>query len=138
MTQNLDEIKKEKSLKDIVIEQVVMALVGFEKKQVAAQKDFEVSLVKFAGEINKAFKTQEEDLTKQVMVLWGLVNNTMARNAAVERVLIKNGMSSEELDQEIKTVIEELQEQEGFVKENIDKILEDAPIPEDQSKETGI
>ena len=132
MEQNLDEKKQEKTLKDVIAEQVAIALI-------VKQKDFEISLVNFAKDINKAFQTQEEEITKQVMVLWGLVNNTMARNVALERVLIKNGMNAEELNQEIKTVVEELQEQEGFVKENIDKILAEGNIiPEDQNKETQI
>ena len=50
----------------------------------------------------------EKDISQMVQVLWGIVNESNVRMAALETVLIKNGMNQDELVQEIQTVKEQM------------------------------
>jgi hypothetical protein len=50
----------------------------------------------------------EKEITNMTQVLWGIVNKTNVRAAALERLLIKNGLSEEAFADEIIAAEEEL------------------------------
>lgn len=51
----------------------------------------------------------EKNISQMVEVLWGLVNKSNARMAALERVLINNGLSIDQLAEEIERIEKELE-----------------------------
>jgi len=67
-------------------------------------QDFNTALYRQMQGMDKV----ERDLSKMVQVLWGIVNESNARLAALENVLIKNGMNKEDLEKEIVDIKDQL------------------------------
>ena len=74
-------------------------------------KDFNIALFKQIERIDGLAGTVEQgeiSMSRMVQVLWGIVNKSNARNAALERVLLRNGLDQKQLEEEIITVEREL------------------------------
>ena len=88
-----------------------------------AKKDYDIKLM-------------EEKLTKMVQVLWGIVNQQTTREAALETVLIRNGMDQDELMREIERVVQRMKDEQDFVESTISKQATESN-PKDKNIETG-
>lgn len=84
--------------------------------------------------MNQIIKT-ENDLTKMVNLLWGLLNKSNVRMAGLESVLVKNGLSLQEVEKEVLTIENKMKETGQWV----DIPIEDAvkgSIPTPRRKES--
>jgi len=83
-------------------------------------KDFNSALMKQIEETAKV----EKDISHMVQVLWGIQNKANARAAALESVLLKNGMDETELATEIASVEALMEEQQQMQKVDLNKVAE--------------
>ena len=120
--EDLKKFKQPATL-DEILEGILKPLIdGINDQVEGVYKNFNIAM---QAQMNNMSKV-EADLSKMVQVLWGIVNSSNARTAALERVLINNGLSQEELAAEIALVDEELKktgEWEGLkVEDVVDKM----------------
>jgi len=129
--QDLDITKKQLSI-DEMIERRLKEVVTILNNQVQViYADFNNAML----QQDKKLKTLEIELSNMVTTLWGIVNSGNARMAALESVLIKNGLNPSDLENELTTIIEKMKETGNWVEQSLegtkgaDEQLDGAPPP---------
>jgi small-conductance mechanosensitive channel len=101
----MDGLKRAQTLDEVVKRQLdaVTDLINEHIKNV--YEDFNRAMANQLQNVDRV----ENSVSHMVQVLWGIVNKSNARTAALERVLLKNGLSQDDLEAEILKVEQELQ-----------------------------
>ena len=103
-TKEMDNYKQPATL-DEALEAKMAPVIGAVNQHVEKiYQDFNMALYRQMQGMDKV----EKDLSHMVQVLWGLVNESNARLAAIETVLVRNGMDPEDLATELANIKEQL------------------------------
>ena len=100
----VDGFKKPASMDEILDNKLAPVIDAVNIHVEKIYNDFNMALHKQVNNMNRV----EHDISRMVQVLWGFVNKANARTAALERVLLKNGLDQEAFEAEIEAVEKEL------------------------------
>lgn len=101
----MDGFKKPRTMDEILEDKLAPVIEAVNQNVEKIYQDFNMALTKQLQNIDHV----ERGISHMVQVLWGTVNQANARTAALERVLLKNGLSQEDLEAEILLVQKELE-----------------------------
>jgi len=100
----MDDYKQPATL-DEALEAKMAPVIGAINQHVEKiYQDFNMALYRQMQGMDKV----EKDLSHMVQVLWGITNEANARLAALETVLVKNGMNQDDLVEELRSIKDQL------------------------------
>ena len=120
-----DSKKPAASIDDIIDKKIDPLFMLINQHTQKTYSDFNVIVQKMMLTQDKL----EADLSSMVQVLWGIVNQATAREAALESLLIKNGLSLKELDKEYKDIIDKMKNSGDWNEVSLDAIAENVTGP---------
>jgi hypothetical protein len=120
-TKEIKDFKQPATMDEILEAKLAPVIDAINGHVQTIYKDFNMALHKQHNNLIVV----EKDISKMVQVLWGIVNKTNARAAALERLLIKNGLPEEDLANEILAVEEELEKTGQWENVNMDAVAKE-------------
>jgi len=125
MVDNLDAKKTAPTLDDTLDRKMQTILDLINEHMSKVYQDFNTAMMTQNQKVNKI----ELDLSKGIQVLWGIVNQANARAAALESLLIKNGLSPQELTDELEAIITQMKDSGAWVEIPMEEAMKEGDIP---------
>jgi len=107
--EKIDRKKEERTLGAIVDEKIEALIEIINETNDKMYKNFNAGM----NNLLNITKQSEAELSKGTTLLWGIVNEANIRTAAIESVLLKNGMKVDDINEEIK-ILKDQMKQNGW------------------------
>jgi hypothetical protein len=104
--EEIDKTKKEKTVGEMIDEKMEQLIDVLNKTHENMYTDFNKGITNL---LNVA-KASEAELNKGLNILWGIVNEAQVRAAAIESILLKNGMKAEDIATEMEEIKDKMKQ----------------------------